>query len=182
MRRRLGRGTLALVGVALILLSVGWVVADVKEVGNVGAVASPKSERLRLSVPKLKRVRDIPVYTGEAGDKAKLAAGALHLEDTGFPWQAGSNVYIAGHRLGYPRTKSWLVFWHLNALERGDRVILKDAKDRRYEYEVFDKEVVDPSNVSVKKPIKGKSIVTLQTCTLPDYRNRLIVRAQRVTD
>jgi sortase A len=179
-RRRLGRGTLALVGVALILLSVGWVVADVQEVGNVGAVASPKSERLKLSVPKLKRVRDIPVYTGEAGDKSKLAAGALHLEDTGFPWQAGSNVYIAGHRLGYPRTKSWLVFWHLNKLQRGNKVVLEDAEGRRYEYEVFDKEVVEPSDTTVMKPVKGKNIVTLQTCTLPDYKDRLIVRAQLV--
>ena len=180
MRRRLGRGTLALVGVALILLSVGWVVADVQEVGNVGAVASPKSERLKLTVPKLKRVRDIPVYTGAGGDKGKLAAGVLHLEDTGFPWQAGSNVYIAGHRLGYPRTKSWLVFWHLNNLKRGNKVVLEDAKGRRYEYEVFEKEVVEPKDRAVKKPMKGKNIVTLQTCTLPDYKDRLIVRAQLV--
>jgi sortase A len=179
-RRRLGRGALAMLGVALILLSVGWVVADVQEVGNVGAAATPKNEKLKLSVPKLKRVRDIPIYTGEAGDKGKLAAGALHLQDTGFPWQAGSNVYIAGHRLGYPRTKSWLVFWHLNKLQRGNKVVLEDAEGRRYEYEVFDKEVVEPSDSSVKKPVKGKSIVTLQTCTLPDYKDRLIVRAQLV--
>lgn len=176
----MGRGTLVVLGVALILLSVGWVVADVQEVGNAGVVATPKSERMKLSVPKLKRVRDIPVYTGESGDKGKLAAGALHLEDTGFPWQAGSNVYIAGHRLGYPRTKSWLVFWHLNKLQRGNKVVLEDAEGRRYEYEVFDKEVVGPNDVSVKKPVKGKSIVTLQTCTLPDYKERLIVRAQLV--
>ena len=181
-KRRLGRGTLALLGIALILLSVGWVMADVQKVENAGAKTppAPKSERLKLSVPKLERVRDIPVYTGESGDKGKLAAGALHLEDTGFPWQAGSNVYIAGHRLGYPRTKSWLVFWHLNKLQRGNKVVLEDAGGRRYEYEVFDKEVVGPGNTSVKKPIEGKSIVTLQTCTLPDYKERLIVRAQRV--
>jgi sortase A len=179
-RRRLGRGTLAMLGVALILLSVGWVVADVQEVGDVGAAAAPKSEKLKLSVPKLKRVRDIPVYTGEAGDKGKLAAGALHIDETGFPWQAGSNVYIAGHRLGYPRTKSWLVFWHLNKLQRGNKVVLEDAEGRRYEYEVFDKEVVEPSDTSVMKPVKGKNIVTLQTCTLPDYKDRLIVRAQLV--
>src|SRR3712207_9512662 len=98
--------------------------------------------RLRLSIPKLKRVHDIPVYTGEAGDKNKLAAGALHLDDTGFPWEAGSNVYIAGHRLGYPRTKSWLVFWNLNKLKRGNKVVLEDAEGRRYEYEVFDRDIV----------------------------------------
>jgi sortase A len=180
-RRRLSRGTLALLGVALILLSVGWVMADVQKVGDAsGAAATPKSERLRLSIPKLKRVHDLPVYTGEAGDKDKLAAGALHLDDTGFPWEAGSNVYIAGHRLGYPRTKSWLVFWNLNKLERGSRVVLEDAEGRRYEYEVFDREIVGPGDTSVKKPMPGKSIVTLQTCTLPDYKDRLIVRAQRV--
>lgn len=179
-RRRLSRGTLALLGVALILLSVGWVMADVQRVGDAGAATSPKSERLRLSIPKLKRVHDIPVYTGEWDDKEKLVAGALHLDDTGFPWEAGSNVYIAGHRLGYPRTKSWLVFWNLNKLERGNKVVLEDAEGRRYEYEVFDREIVGPRDTSVMKPFAGKSIVTLQTCTLPDYKERLIVRAQRV--
>ena len=179
-RRRLSRGTLVLLGVALILLSVGWVMADVQRVGDAGAATSPKSERLMLSIPKLKRVHDIPVYTGEANDKGKLAAGTLHLGDTGFPWETGSNVYIAGHRLGYPRTKSWLVFWNLNKLERGNKVVLEDAEGRRYEYEVFDREIVGPSDTSVKKPIEGKSIVTLQTCTLPDYGDRLIGRAQRV--
>jgi sortase A len=179
-RRRLGRGTLAMLGAALILLSAAWVLADVRSVGDAGAAAPPKSERLTLSIPKLKRVQDIPVYTGDSGDKGKLAAGALHLDDTGFPWQAGSNVYIAGHRLGYPRTKSWLVFWNLNRLESGDRLYLEDADGRRYKYVVFDKEVVEPSDTSVTKPIKGKSIVTLQTCTLPDYKDRFIVRAQRV--
>ena len=178
--RRLGRGTLAMLGAALILLSAGWVLADVRSVGDAGAATPPKSERLTLSIPKLKRVQDIPVYTGDSGDKGKLAAGALHLDDTGFPWQAGSNVYIAGHRLGYPRTKSWLVFWNLNRLELGDRLYLEDADGRRYKYVVFDKEVVEPSDTSVKKPIKGKSILTLQTCTLPDYKDRFIVRAQRV--
>jgi sortase A len=174
-------------GALAVMLSCGQALAitygqpDGNKHPNVGAVpATPKSERLKLSIPKLKRVRDIPVYTGEADDKGKLAAGVVHLEDTGFPWQAGSNVYIAGHRLGYPRTKSWLVFWHLNNLERGNKVVLEDAEGRRYEYEVFDREIVEPSDTYVKKPMKGKNIVTLQTCTLPDYKDRLIVRAQRV--
>ena len=166
-------------GVALILLSVGWVVADVQEVGNVGAVASPKSERLKPRCPSSSGCGTFRLHR-QGRRQGQLAAGVLHLEDTGFPWQAGSNVYIAGHRLGYPRTKSWLVFWHLNNLKRGNKVVLEDAKGRRYEYEVFDKEVVEPNDRSVKKPMKGKNIVTLQTCTLPDYKDRLIVRAQLV--
>jgi len=179
-RRRWSRGALALLGVTLILLSVGLVFADIRRVGEAEAVA-PKSEKLRLTIPEMKRVRNIPVYDGAAGDKAKLAAGALHLQETGFPWEAQANVYIAGHRLGYPRTKSFLVFWNLDKLRRGDRVVLEDAKGRRYVYKVFDKLVVGPNDVSVKKPIDGKNIVTLQTCTLPNYKQRLVVQAELVS-
>ena len=179
-RRRWSRGALALLGVTLILLSVGLVFADIRSVGEAEAVA-PKSEKLKLTVPQMKRVKDIPVYDGAAGDKGKLAAGALHLEDTGFPWEAEANVYIAGHRLGYPRTKSFLVFWNLDKLRRGDRVVLEDARGRRYVYEVFDKLVVGPNDASVKRPLEGKNIVTLQTCTLPNYKKRLVVQAELVS-
>jgi sortase A len=180
--RRWRRGALALLGVALILLSVGLVFADIQKVGEkVGEAAAPKSERLKLTVPQLKRVKDIPVYDGAASDKGKLAAGALHLQETGFPWEAEANVYIAGHRLGYPRTKSFLVFWNLDKLRRGDRVVLEDAKGRSYVYEVFEKRVVGPHHVSVKKQIDGKNIVTLQTCTLPNYKRRLIVQAELIS-
>ena len=180
-RRRLSRGLLALFGVALILFSFGLVFADVRSVGEGAASAAPKSEKLTLTIPTMKRVRDLPVYDGAASDKGKLAAGALHLQDTDFPWEEEANVYIAGHRLGYPRTKSWLVFWNLDKLSRGDRVRLEDAQGRKYVYEVFDKMVVGPKDVSVKEPIEGKNIVTLQTCTLPDYKQRLLVRAELVT-
>jgi sortase A len=180
-RRRLNRGLLALFGVVLILFSFGLVFADVRSVGEGTASAAPNSEKLTLTIPTMKRVRDLPVYDGAAGDRGKLAAGALHLQDTDFPWQEEANVYIAGHRLGYPRTKSWLVFWNLDKLSRGDRVRLEDAQGRKYVYEVFDKMVVGPKDVSVKEPIEGKNIVTLQTCTLPDYKQRLLVRAELVT-
>ncbi len=179
-RRRWSRGALALLGVSLILLSAGLVFADIRSVGK-AEVAAPKSHRLTLTIPEIRRVRDIPVYNGAFGDKRKLAAGTLHLEDTGFPWQKVANVYIAGHRLGYPRTKSFLVFWNLDRLGRGDKVVLKDARGRRYVYKVFEKSVVDPDDVAVERPIEGKNIVTLQTCTLPDYKRRLIVRAELVS-
>ena len=181
-RRRLGRRTLALFGLALILIPAGLIFADVQRVGEGAASAAPKSERLKLTIPTMKRVRDLPVYDGAAGDKNKLAAGALHVRETGFPWQEEANVYIAGHRLGYPRTKSWLVFWNLDKLSPGDRVRLEDVQGRKYVYEVFDKIVVGPDDVSVKKPIEGKNIVTLQTCTLPDYKNRLLVRAELISN
>jgi sortase A len=184
-RRRIRRGALALLGVALILFSAGFMFVDIRSVGEAAAPKSErlkltKGERLQLTIPKMKRVRNIPVYDGAAGDKGKLAAGTLHLKDTGFPWEAEANVYIAGHRLGYPRTKSFLVFWNLDKLRRGDRVVLKDAEGGRYVYEVFDKLVVGPNAVLVKEPMEGKNIVTLQTCTLPNYKQRLLVQARLV--
>jgi sortase A len=38
--------------------------------------------------------------------------------------------------------------------------------------------IVNPNAFYVTQPVAGKNIVTLQTCTLPDYKQRLIVRAE----
>jgi sortase A len=35
--------------------------------------------------------------------------------------------------------------------------------------------------VFVTRSPKGKNVLTLQTCTLPDYSRRLIIQAERVT-
>jgi hypothetical protein len=32
----------------------------------------------------------------------------------------------------------------------------------------------------VVDPVRGRDMVTLQTCTFPDLRNRLMIRADRV--
>jgi sortase A len=144
-------------------------------------VYSPKNKTLVLTIPAMARIRsdEIPTGTGEDEDLFRNYA-AVHLEGTGFPWQKGANVYIAGHRLGYPGTESFLTFADLNRLESGDKVRVRDANGRRYEYEVFKKFVVGPAEVRVTAPVKGKNLLTLQTCTLPDYSKRLIVRAERV--
>jgi sortase A len=38
--------------------------------------------------------------------------------------------------------------------------------------------VVGPDSVEVMNPVKGKSLIALQTCTLPDYKERLIVQGE----
>jgi sortase A len=139
---------------------------------------APNNSTLKLTVPEMQRVQEVPVYNGPAGDEAALHDGALHLRGTGFPWQSGANVYIAGHRLGFPGTKSYLVFWDLNKLENGDEVILTDANGTRYTYQVFKKSIVSPNAYHVTRPVAGRNVVTLQTCTLPDYKERLIVQAE----
>jgi sortase A len=139
---------------------------------------APENPTMTLTVPEMQRVRNVPVFNAPMSDKSALHHGTLHARDTGFPWQQGANVYIAGHRLGFPGTKSYLVFWDLNKLENGDEVILTDANGTRYTYEVFKEFVVNPGDTHVTQPVVGRSIVSLQTCTLPDYQQRLIVQAE----
>jgi hypothetical protein len=86
----------------------------------------------------MSRIEDdeIPSTTGD--DEAKLKEyAAIHLEGTGFPWQEEANVYIAGHRLGFPNTESWLTFWDMNKVSVGDEVYVTDADGTRYTYKVF---------------------------------------------
>ena len=62
----------------------------------------------------------------------------------------------------------------------GARVLLTDSENTKYVYEFFERRVVGPNEVSIKKPIEGKNIVSLQTCTLPNYAERLVVQAELV--
>ena len=172
---------LAFGGLALIIASVALVLVDVRLIGTASAPEpAPKNETLRLTVPKMKRVQAIPVYTAAPDNNTKLDAGAIHIKGTGYPWEREANVYIAGHRLGYPRTGSFLVFYDLNKLKRGDKVFLEDTEGRKYVYQVFKRMIVPPDQISVTKPVAGKNIVSLQACTLPDYSQRLIVQGELV--
>jgi sortase A len=141
----------------------------------------PESMMLRMTIPKMAQIRNDTVpYSVSDDDKAFRKHAAVHLRGTGNPWDRQANVYIAGHRLGFPGTDSWLSFWDLNVLDKGDRVLITDSAGKRYVYKVFKTFVVDPDDVSVTRPLQGRNIVSLQTCTLPDYSRRLIVQAERV--
>jgi sortase A len=142
-------------------------------------VEPPEKKRLKLTVPAMKRINNDPIPTGLGTDEKLLHDYAgVHLSSTGFPWKKTSNVYIAGHRIGFPGTKSNLAFYDLEDLKNGDKVYLEDADDRRYTYVVYEKLVVEPTNLGVLNPVKGKNIISLQTCTLPDYAKRVIYRAE----
>jgi sortase A len=148
-----------------------------------GLANVPKDKTLRVTVPKMSRVRDSTIpYAGGTDENAFRNYAGVHLRGTGFPWQRRANVYIAGHRLGYVGTPSWLAFWDLNEVDVGDRIFVTDSTGRRYVYRVFKDFIVDPTDVFVTRPVKGKNIVTLQTCTLPDYSRRLIIQAEKVTE
>ncbi len=154
--------------------------SQASEKGSVSASA-PDDETLVITIPKMTRVWDIVVPNAEGDDEEKLKNyAAIHLEGTGFPWEDGANVYVAGHRYGYPYTPSFLAFYDLDRLDEGDQVFVADADGREYVYEVFRETVVSPTDFSVTEPVEGKDVLTLQTCTLPDYAERLVVQAEKV--
>jgi sortase A len=145
------------------------------------AASGPENKTLKLTIPELSQIDNDPVPTVPGTDKQALSShAAIHLAGTGFPWNEEANVYLAGHRLGYPRTDSFLAFFDLNKLENGDQVYITDANGTKYTYEVIKEFTVSPTDLSVTDPVDGKNILTLQTCTLPDYSQRLIVQAELV--
>ncbi len=142
--------------------------------------SGPEDKTLVVTIPEME-VADAEVPDAEGDDEESLREHlGIHLKGTGFPWEKGANVYIAGHRLGYPGEASFLAFYDLDALENGDEITIRDADGKEYVYRVFKEFVVDPTNLSVTQPVPGKDVLTLQTCTLPDYSQRLIVQAEKV--
>jgi sortase A len=143
------------------------------------AVEPPSSDMMKLTVPQMEMIKDDEIPTGLGTDETLFHDYAgVHIKNTGFPWDKEANVYIAGHRLGFPNTNSHLAFWDLNKVQVGDEFYITDSEGRKYTYKVFKKFIATPSNLSVLAPVEGKNIVTLQTCTLPDYTNRFLVRGE----
>ena len=133
-----------------------------------------------LTVPKM-RIYNAPVYDSDR--QWALDNGVAHVPETSLPWDDGpqKNVYLAGHRLGWPRTGSYLVFYRLNTLGKGDLIVLKDRRGRTYRYRVTETFIASPDDSWVMGQVRGRDMVTLQTCTpIPTFDKRIIVRADRI--
>jgi sortase A len=137
----------------------------------------PEDKTLYLTIPKL-GLEDIPAF--DTVSEKKLRDGTVHIPATGYPWQEGANVFIAGHRIGYENTPSYYVFFRLDELANGDEILLEDSAGGQYLYRINKQVVVGPDSVGVMNPVEGKSLITLQTCTLPDYEERLIVQGELI--
>jgi sortase A len=126
-------------------------------------------------------IYDVPVFDSDG--RWALAKGIAHNPQTSLPWSPTPqrNVYLAGHRMGYRGTWSRMIFYKLDKLKEGDEVLLKDRAGRSYRYRVSEVFVVDPTDSWVMGQVRGRDMVTLQTCTpYPTFEKRLIVRADRM--
>jgi sortase A len=107
--------------------------------------------------------------------RADLRKGPGHFPDSPLPGQEGNSA-IAGHRVTYGAP-----FGDLDLVENGDEIIVRTVTGT-YTYEVFDKQVVNPSDISVLDPPapgSGDGILTLTTCN-PKFSTaqRLVVQAR----
>ncbi len=152
------------------------------------SIEPPEDKGLTVTVPEMENLNgaempNIP-YTQQAIDsgvaeQALKENAGIHVDGTGYPWQEEANVYLAGHALGYQNTPSWHAFRDIGELEEGDKIYVEDANGNEYTYEVFRESFdVEPTQVEVIQPKEGRNILSLQSCTLPDYQDRVIVQAE----
>lgn len=126
-------------------------------------------------------IYDAPVFDSD-GYRA-LVKGVAHVPGTSWPWSPTPqrNVYLAGHRMGFRGTWSRMLFYNLDELKEGDRIVLRDRSGRAYEYRVSEMFLADPTDAWVMGQVRGRDMLSLQTCTpLFTFEKRLIVRADRV--
>lgn len=149
-------------------------VEQMKPVSTEYGIVIPKIDANSVVIP------NIDLRNEAAYDKA-LSEGVAEAAGSTAPGVPG-NLYIFSHSTN----ASWnvarynAVFYLLRELVTGDKVSIF-YKQRLYTYEVFDKTVVDPNDLSLLNNRYDKPVLTLQTCDPPGFLyRRLIVRAKLV--
>ena len=157
----------------------GWPKPEKGELKETRTFAPDPGSAMTLTLPSI-GIYDAPIFDSDSS--AALDNGVAHVPETSMPWDRGTqkNTYLAAHRLGYPGTGSRLLFYNLDSLKRGDEVII-EGRGRTYRYRVTEMMVVDPSDRWVMGEVRGRDMVTLQTCTpIPTFEKRLVVRADKI--
>jgi len=144
-----------------------WIQAE----SNVASVLQgdlSEQRPIRIAIPKLEI--DAPVIAGT--DWEALKRGAGHYLGSAFPGERG-NMVITAHNDIFGE-----LFRYLELLEPGDEFTVYDALERKYEYVVRTKRIVQPNEVSVLNS-SPEPLATLITCYpyLIDSQ-RLVVQAE----
>jgi sortase A len=118
---------------------------DIRSAQEPRRYSLPDGAVLGLTV-KAMGIHDAPVFDSVGAWALKHGIG--HHPETSMPWSGTPqrNVYLAGHRLGFPGTASHLIFYRLDELGRGDEILLKDRDGKRYRYRVTEVFEADPED------------------------------------
>ncbi len=60
-----------------------------------------------------------------------------------------------------------MLFFNLDKLQKGYSAVVEDCSRNQYEYEVSEVFAVEPNTDWVMDHMRGRDMVTLQTCTYP---------------
>jgi len=157
---------------------VSWFVAERQQAELETAFAKPPKRVLRgkplpgdsiakLTIPKI----DGSYYVVEGTAAGDLRKGPGHYDDTPLPGKGGT-VGIAGHRTTYGAP-----FRNIDDLNRGDLVRIEMANGR-FTYVVEKTSLVDPSEVSVKKPVGYERLILTACHPLYSAAQRIVVFAR----
>lgn len=127
----------------------------------------------RLKIPAIDV--DLPVYHGTSD--ATLLQGAGHLEGTSLPVGGpGTRSVITAHR----GLANATMFTNLDRVKIGDTFII-EVFGKVLAYKVTETKVVEPTETESLRPVPGKDLVTLVTCTpLGINTHRILVTAERI--
>lgn len=157
---------------------------DFSSVQASGNSIIPVSTDYGIVIEKINANAKVVPGVNPANEREYLAAlkeGVAAAAGSTLPGQPG-NLYLFSHSTDAPWNivRYNAVFYLLRELEPGDKVIIF-YQNRRYDYVVFDKAVVDPTDISYLTNKYDAPVLTLQTCDPPGtLLRRLIVRARLI--
>ncbi len=147
--------------------------------------SSAASDKPEVIIPKINVeapvVYDEPSVADDAVEKA-LERGVVHYATTPNPGELG-NAVIFGHSSSniLNKGKYKFAFVLLGGLKEGDLFYL-DKDGKRYVYEVYQRKIVDPSEVSVLDKQDQPATATLITCDPPGTSvHRLVVVGKQIS-
>ena len=118
---------------------------------------------------------DLPIYHGT--DDETLLKGAGHLRGTSLPVGGiNTRTVVTAHR-GLAEST---LFTHLDKVKKGD-IFTFEVLGEIFAYQVADIKVVAPEDTEAIRPVEGKDLATLITCTpIGVNSHRILVTGERI--
>ncbi len=150
--------------------------------GKVSTEIKPKDLEFGIVIPKIranaKVVPNIDPFNSSTYQFA-LTKGVAHAKGSSFPDSDG-NVFLFSHSSVnfYEALKYNSIFYLLDKLEKGDQIQIY-YKNKEHKYNVYDKKLVDPRDISYLTKNSSNKTLTLMTCWPPGTTfQRLLIIAK----
>ena len=125
-----------------------------------------------INIPKINI--ELPIILG--ANQENMRKGAVHLTQTSYPVGGiNTNSVIAAHR-GYGKAE---MFRHIEKLELDDEIDIRNFKEELI-YKVYEKKIINQSDIDEIKIEEGEDIITLLSCQWKNgFKMRYMIKARR---